>query len=217
MEQLRVNILSPTKQEFNGLNYWKGKKERYYRNAQSKPHSLHRAVWEYYNGKIPDGLAIDHIDRNADNNQIENLRLVTYSENNKNVSDHEKQRRRLHAAKIREKAKEWHASEKGKEWHASHGKTAYRDRKPIEKLCAHCGKKFITKDYAPNHRFCSANCKMRARTRRLQGLPEDAISTELEKTCVMCGATFYTHVKRAVTCSKKCRNKRTVALRNGTL
>jgi hypothetical protein len=42
---------------------------------------LHRAVWVYHNGDIPDGLFIDHIDGNRQNNLIENLRLASTSQN----------------------------------------------------------------------------------------------------------------------------------------
>lgn len=42
-------------------------------------------VWFAHHGYWPDEhLAIDHIDRDPSNNKIENLRLVTYDENNKN-------------------------------------------------------------------------------------------------------------------------------------
>lgn len=40
-----------------------------------------RLVWIYVNGDIPDGLEIDHIDRDGLNDRIENLRLATRSEN----------------------------------------------------------------------------------------------------------------------------------------
>ena len=42
---------------------------------------IHRLVYETFNGEIPEGLEIDHIDRNKHNNKPENLRLVTRSEN----------------------------------------------------------------------------------------------------------------------------------------
>jgi hypothetical protein len=41
----------------------------------------HRCVWEAFNGKIPVGLEIDHIDHDKHNNTLSNLRLVTHSEN----------------------------------------------------------------------------------------------------------------------------------------
>lgn len=44
----------------------------------------HRIVWELHNGQIPEGMCIDHIDGNGLNNRIENLRLATLSDNQKN-------------------------------------------------------------------------------------------------------------------------------------
>lgn len=213
MEQPRVKIITPTKQEFNGINYWKGKKERYYRNAHYKPHSLHRAVWEYYNGSVPAGMVIDHIDRDSSNNQIENLRAVTLSENSRNVSGETTRKRREQMARASEKAREWHKSEAAKAVHSEIGKKAWQGRELREKICAHCGSVYYTREVGMQSRFCSGNCKMRARTRRLNGQPEDAISPTPAKKCVICGATFYSKKAKAVTCSQKCRNKRTYILR----
>lgn len=170
---MRVIIVSDTKQFFNGKNYWKDQKSGYYRNASAKPHSLHRQVWMYHYGEIDRDLVVDHIDRDKGNNQIENLRLVTKSENNKNVDEEEKQRRINWMDEIRPLTKEWHKSNEGKKWHSQHGVEAYKKRKPIEKICAHCGKKYLTTQYDNKARFCCLNCKMRARTRRLKGLPEN--------------------------------------------
>lgn len=47
--------------------------------------SIHRLVWETFNGEIPDGMVIDHIDGNRSNNALSNLRLVTQSENMNNA------------------------------------------------------------------------------------------------------------------------------------
>lgn len=38
---------------------------------------VHRFVWEYFNGKIPPNLQIDHINNNKEDNRIDNLRLVS--------------------------------------------------------------------------------------------------------------------------------------------
>lgn len=48
---------------------------------------IHRAVWIYHNGEIPDNMFIDHIDCDKTNNRIENLRLVSKAQNafNSNV------------------------------------------------------------------------------------------------------------------------------------
>ena len=49
-----------------------------------KDHKLkyvHRLVWEAFNGPIPEGLQINHLDENKHNNSLSNLSLVTPSEN----------------------------------------------------------------------------------------------------------------------------------------
>jgi len=53
-----------------------GSREKYYE---------HRVIWIYHNGEIPEGLEIDHINGKRNDNRIENLRLVTRAENNKNT------------------------------------------------------------------------------------------------------------------------------------
>lgn len=51
---------------------------------KGKKESLHLIIWEAFNGKIPEGAVIDHIDGNRANNALSNLRLVSQSENIKN-------------------------------------------------------------------------------------------------------------------------------------
>lgn len=61
--------------------YWyvclsnKGKKKHY---------RLHRLVYKAFIGEIPDGMTIDHIDGNRDNNNYHNLRCITQAENVRN-------------------------------------------------------------------------------------------------------------------------------------
>lgn len=45
-----------------------------------------RLVWVFHNGPIPEGLEIDHVDRNRLNNDVANLRIVTSCDNNRNRS-----------------------------------------------------------------------------------------------------------------------------------
>ena len=46
-----------------------------------KHYYIHRFEWECVKGLIPEGFVIDHIDSNKTNNKIENLQLLTVSEN----------------------------------------------------------------------------------------------------------------------------------------
>lgn len=41
----------------------------------------HRVIWVWLNGAIPDGMEINHIDYDRGNNHIENLEVVTHSQN----------------------------------------------------------------------------------------------------------------------------------------
>ena len=45
---------------------------------------VHRLVYEVFKGEVPEGMEIDHIDRNKHNNNPDNLRVVTRAENCKN-------------------------------------------------------------------------------------------------------------------------------------
>ena len=45
---------------------------------------VHRLVWETFNGEIPKGMEIDHINTVRTDNRLENLRLVTSSGNKRN-------------------------------------------------------------------------------------------------------------------------------------
>lgn len=42
---------------------------------------VHKLVWEAFNGPVPDGYEINHLDENHHNNSLSNLALVTHTEN----------------------------------------------------------------------------------------------------------------------------------------
>lgn len=53
-----------------------------YKNGVGKSFRINRLVWQTFVGEIPDGLQVNHIDENKENNRLENLNLMTSKENN---------------------------------------------------------------------------------------------------------------------------------------
>ena len=52
-----VQVISSTVQRFNGVSYYLCGKYFQRRGVR-----LHRMVWEYHNGKIPQGYHVHHVD-----------------------------------------------------------------------------------------------------------------------------------------------------------
>ena len=52
-----------------------------YNNGIRKQIMVHRLVWEAFNGKIPEGYEINHVDENVNNNRLDNLNLMTHKDN----------------------------------------------------------------------------------------------------------------------------------------
>jgi hypothetical protein len=74
---------------WNGRNVGKvagSESKRGYRQIGLKgtKYLAHRLTWIYFNGDIPEGLDIDHINRTPSDNRIENLRMATRRENIQN-------------------------------------------------------------------------------------------------------------------------------------
>lgn len=167
---MRVEILDKHRQRFNNRTYFKYGKNRYYRakktkNKQSKNVSLHRDVWTYHNGTIPPHLMIDHIDRNRDNNQIENLRLVTPKENRANIDPETNEKHRQHMIRYNsQQTGKWWQSEETKQKRAKALSESWRTRKLIEKKCLLCGTKFLAKHNVA--KYCSPACRQENYFRR---------------------------------------------------
>ena len=190
---------------FNGESFTRDDKTGYYlttNNANRPGRRLHRVIWEYYYGIIPQSYVIHHKDHNRGNNSIDNLELLTEEDHRKRHSlELTEEERRWRAENIVAKAApaavKWHSSEEGKKFH----KMQYRRTK--EKLnavitfkCEYCGNEYKATINGQN-RFCSNRCK--SASRRREGLDM------CERTCVICGRTFeinkYAPTK---TCSRKC-------------
>ena len=98
-------------------------------------HSLHRDVWEFHHGAVPEGHDVHHIDGNTLNNDISNLECIDENAHYAMHKDELRQRntsqRQLdHLANIRHLTKAWHASDAGKEWHRQHAIKIGFKRKP---------------------------------------------------------------------------------------
>lgn len=73
-------VRSPAEaQYFDGNKYTK-RVSGYFMKTKAPRTLMHRDLWEYHNGEIPDGHVIHHKDENKYNNTIDNLDMMTKSE-----------------------------------------------------------------------------------------------------------------------------------------
>lgn len=157
---MKVNIVSDTIQEFNGLRYYLC--GRYFQRKGSR---LHRQVWIYHNGKIPKGYHVHHKDLDPVNNNIKNLQLLPYGNHLKYHAGLPEniEAKKEHMEKIlRPKAIEWHKSEAAKELHRRIGKIKKR-RYPMK--CLICGNEYMSA-HPSRSKYCGNNCKAKALRRR---------------------------------------------------
>ena len=61
----------------SGAGYWMV-------SIDNKKQYCHRIIWEMHHGPIPEGMCIDHINRDKTDNRIENLRCVSHQRNIQN-------------------------------------------------------------------------------------------------------------------------------------
>lgn len=69
--------------------------------------ALHRDIWQHYNGPIPDGHEIHHMDHDKGNNDLSNLQCLSRSEH-----------KRLHGPESGHKSAPWHQTEAGQKFHS---------------------------------------------------------------------------------------------------
>ena len=151
---MEVEVLSETVQRFNG--------ETFYRCGQYFQHKgrrLHRVVWEYHNGEIPNGHHVHHVDQDKTNNQISNLECVPASEH---LSEHGKQSKHERALAVAtEHAKAWHGSDEGRQWHKEHyEKTKQNLYRKFTCQCEICGREF--ESTGRKGKYCGPVCRARS-------------------------------------------------------
>ena len=156
-------IIDDKTQVFDGKKYRLHKSQRYFRiqtkkNGVCKTIYLHRAVWEYHNGKIPKEKMIDHINRNRNDNRIENLRLVTAKENRVNVDEefNEKCRQNIMKFNSQDYGK-WWQDDKKRAQRSKALSLSWKNRQKLTKICLCCGKDFQCKHNSA--RYCSKECR----------------------------------------------------------
>ncbi len=181
-----IETVSNTQKKFGGL--------KFYRNVGKNfccAVSLHRFIWTYFNGEIPEGYDVHHRDFNHDNNDLANLELVTKEEH-----------RRIHLARkviCRPPKKKFVCVVCGAEFEAvNRGNNSYcseecKKKSKLEtRTCEICGNEFSA-TIGSSQKFCSATCYHQYR-RRCE-----------TKKCPVCGKEFKIHPSRKkIYCSTKC-------------
>lgn len=185
----------------DGIRFCRDDKTGYYLNSTLKLR-LHRYVYERAYSTIPTGYEVHHIDHNRNNNEPENLKLVTVEEHKRihgnELTDEERSKRRAFMlTTVIPNAAKWHGSPEGEEWHKKHY-TGMRDKlHGIASFhCDNCGKEFQAVVNGHN-RFCSNPCK--SAYRRKGG------ADNVERVCEVCGNTFTANkYKNGRYCSRAC-------------
>lgn len=159
---MQVTVISETIQEFNGVRFY-----RCGRYFQHKGLRLHRAVWEHFNGPVPEGHHIHHKDEDRANNQPENLECLPGRDH---VGHHGKTGGHWGngIAAATNAAKAWHKSDAGRDWHRQHYQDNCKDVLHAKQLmqCQECGGQFLGRVIA---KFCHPNCKAKDFRKRHPG------------------------------------------------
>ena len=145
---------------FNGKRYTK-QEDGHYRGYHGK--YLHRAVWEFYNGKIPRGYVIHHKDLNPENNSIENLQLMSKTEHRKLHNEIRQEEiyicencGKKFSRKHKGKPNRFCCKKCGYHWH-------FKNTREI-RICVECGKEFLAYKQGKT-KYCSKECLAKLNSR----------------------------------------------------
>ena len=185
----QVEVIDGTHQKFNGIIYKRLNEGHYLYGS-----SVHRAVYSYYFGEIPEDYHIHHIDENKSNNDISNLQLLTSSEH-----------RAIHNSKVKHPDKICPTC--GKSFHPHHTINLYcskecfeKSRTRLNKICPQCGKEFSPTQ--AKQIYCSKNCAS-----KVNGLKGKTPISQRAKKCPVCGKVFAKKNPKTVCCSRACGRK----------
>lgn len=183
-----VEIISDTHQRFDGTNYYINKSGHY-----TSPKSLHRDIWAYYHGEIPQNYVIHHIDHNPNNNNIKNLQLLTLNEH---IHIH---KANIYPEKI--------CPVCGKTFKSNRNNPIYCSRSCVNihmttdnppKKCIICGKTFIPPKHHKDTQTCSPSCSAKSAWLLKKANAKEYI-------CEVCGNHFLSSATPPPRfCSKKC-------------
>lgn len=147
-----VEIIDDNHQKFDGMLFNKNKGGHFTNHA-----SMHRAVYTYYYGEIPEGYEIHHVNENKADNDISNLAMLTKSEHSK-IHNQTAQPvnvkcgycgKLFQVSKIHKKQARFCSYSCSAKYKRGHF--------PILKKCQNCNKEFFTT--YPLKKFCSAECR----------------------------------------------------------
>lgn len=191
-----VEVIDDKHQKFNGVTYTKNKCGHYSQGA-----AIHRDIWQYHHGEIPNGYVIHHIDNNKAHNGICNLQCLTVGEHQKiHYLDKDLRRRPPIIKKVCAFCGKEFRGEKNSAYRFCSERCAqnFRYRSGIDhetRTCPVCGQNFSVVRWAKT-KYCSTKCA------------EIASGHRDQRICPICGKTFEVkHSKRQLTCSHSCGSK----------
>lgn len=177
--------------------------KRFYKNSKGYWHNpmpihAHRWVWINHHGAIPEKMDIHHIDGNKDNNEIENLEMISRSDHLKRHwqegrFDLDQRRKQLAEART------WLRTPEGRKTQSQNTKNSWEKRKleppQWEIQCKGCGTNFKTRQKWA--KWCNQACFRKWKWK-------NKISF-VDKKCWICGNVFFNHkFSRVRTCGKEC-------------
>jgi HNH endonuclease len=184
--------------KYFGKAFWK-QKNGYWANYM--PIHAQRWVWINHYGAISQGMDIHHKDGNKDNNEIENLEMMTRSDHLKRHwqegrFDLDQRRKQL------AEARKWLSTPTGRKKQREDALESWQKREAIKLICCNCGNEF--KAFFKRAKFCSNPCNYQYRRKNSEN-PVQNPRKQTEKTCTKCGNLFMAAMPYALYCSTRCR------------